>query len=339
LDALALRDDDLDDGALVLVLEPDGSGAAEDRRTVARLASLPCIVVAVERGAGEQPAAADLVVEPDVAPLDHVFATVERNPLAATALALLLRGSAGRSVGDGLVAESTTYSVLQSGPEFAGWRVSRPRHPGRPPSADGPVRLRRAAGRLDLQLHRPEVRNAFDAAMRDAMLDGLAVAASDPTITEVHLSGSGPDFCSGGDLDEFGSFTDPAHAHAIRLRRSVGRAIHDQRAHVTAHLHGHCAGSGIELPAFAGRVEAAHDLAVSLPEVTMGLIPGAGGTVSLPARIGRHRTALLALSGVTIGAATASAWGLVDVLVDGPLDSEGRSPSTAPTDQPSTRAG
>ena len=50
----------------------------------------------------------------------------------------------------------------------------------------------------------------------------------------------------------------------------------------------------------------------SLPEVRLGLIPGAGGTVSLPRRIGRHRTLSLALSGVPIDAGTARAWGLVD---------------------------
>jgi enoyl-CoA hydratase/carnithine racemase len=75
-----------------------------------------------------------------------------------------------------------------------------------------------------------------------------------------------------------------------------------------------CAGSGIELPAFAGTVVAAPDTTFALPEVSLGLVPGAGGTVSLPHRIGRHRTALLALSGATIDAPTALAWGLVDRL-------------------------
>jgi enoyl-CoA hydratase/carnithine racemase len=79
-----------------------------------------------------------------------------------------------------------------------------------------------------------------------------------------------------------------------------------------AHLHGACMGAGIELAAFARRVVAAADAAIGLPEVTLGLIPGAGGTISLPRRIGRHRTALLALSGKNVDAATALEWGLVD---------------------------
>jgi enoyl-CoA hydratase/carnithine racemase len=74
-------------------------------------------------------------------------------------------------------------------------------------------------------------------------------------------------------------------------------------------------GAGIELAACAGHVVATADTRIGLPEVAMGLIPGAGGTVSLPARIGRHRTAWLALTGRTLDAPTAHAWGLVDALL------------------------
>ena len=71
-------------------------------------------------------------------------------------------------------------------------------------------------------------------------------------------------------------------------------------------------GAGIELPSFAGRVVAEPSAWFKLPELAMGLIPGAGGTVSLPHRIGRRRTAYLALSGMRLDATTACAWGLVD---------------------------
>jgi enoyl-CoA hydratase/carnithine racemase len=66
------------------------------------------------------------------------------------------------------------------------------------------------------------------------------------------------------------------------------------------------------LPAFAARVVARPDTVIGLPELPLGLIPGAGGTVSLPRRIGRHRTVWLALTRRAIDAATARAWGLVD---------------------------
>ena len=110
---------------------------------------------------------------------------------------------------------------------------------------------------------------------------------------------------------------DPATAHLVRLQQSAGRSIAMLADRVTAHLHGACIGSGIELPAFAGTVVAAPSARISLPEVSLGLVPGAGGTVSIPRRIGRHRTALLALTGEVIDAETAHGWGLVDDVRDG----------------------
>ena len=84
---------------------------------------------------------------------------------------------------------------------------------------------------------------------------------------------------------------------------------------VESFVHGACVGAGLELPAFGRRVVAAEDSYFVLPEVGMGLVPGAGGTASVPRRIGRQRTAWLALSGERIDAETALDWGLVDDLV------------------------
>jgi enoyl-CoA hydratase/carnithine racemase len=84
----------------------------------------------------------------------------------------------------------------------------------------------------------------------------------------------------------------------------------------TAYLHGSCLGAGIELPAFARTIYAAPDVRIGLPEIGLGLIPGAGGTASLPQRIGRWRTAFLALTGATIGAEQALRWGLIDAVQD-----------------------
>jgi enoyl-CoA hydratase/carnithine racemase len=76
--------------------------------------------------------------------------------------------------------------------------------------------------------------------------------------------------------------------------------------------HGACVGAGVELAAFAGHVKATPDAFFQLPEVSMGLIPGAGGTVSITRRIGRQRTAWMALTGGRVDAATALEWGLID---------------------------
>ena len=75
---------------------------------------------------------------------------------------------------------------------------------------------------------------------------------------------------------------------------------------------GACVGAGIELPAFAARVVAAQDTVAELPELGMGLVPGAGGTVSVPRRIGRQRAAWWMLSGARLDAETGRAWGLFD---------------------------
>jgi enoyl-CoA hydratase/carnithine racemase len=245
-----------------------------------------------------------------VASVDDIVAVVRENPIAATTLALCLR-QGSPSLGQALVAESAAYSVLQAGAEFREWRAGRPVRESR--SEAGPaVKVVRRDDRLELVLNRPHVRNALNRALRDALLEGLALAAADPGVVEVVLRGEGPSFCSGGDLDEFGTFTDPAGAHVVRLATSIGRSIAALGPRVMAEVHGPCAGSGVELPAFAARVVARPDFTASLPEIGLGLIPGAGGTASITRRVGRHRMALLALGGRPIDAATALRWGLVD---------------------------
>jgi enoyl-CoA hydratase/carnithine racemase len=87
-----------------------------------------------------------------------------------------------------------------------------------------------------------------------------------------------------------------------------------QRDRVTSRIQGACIGAGIEIAAAAGRLVADRDAWFHLPEVGMGLIPGAGGTVTVPRRIGRRRTAWMALLGEPLDARTALDWGLVDAL-------------------------
>jgi enoyl-CoA hydratase/carnithine racemase len=88
--------------------------------------------------------------------------------------------------------------------------------------------------------------------------------------------------------------------------------VHQLASRTTVQLHGVAFGGGIEIAAFAGTVEADPATRIALPELGLGLIPGAGGTVSLTRRIGRQRTAALALCGREIDAGTALEWGLVD---------------------------
>jgi enoyl-CoA hydratase/carnithine racemase len=279
------------------------------------LGSLPVIVVGDGFDPRDPPAYVDAVIEPAVAGFDDLLAVIDSVPLAATSLALLLRGHDARSLGEGLVAESMAYSMLQAGPEFKAWRSGRDRREW-PAESEPTVLVDRRDDHLELTLNRPHVHNALNVRMRDELIEGLTVAAADPTVRSVALRGAGPCYSSGGDLDEFGSFADPASAHLIRLDRSIGRLIASLGERIVVYMHGPCAGSGIELPAFAASAVAAPGTTFTLPELSLGLLPGAGGTASISRRIGRHRTALLALSTAHIDATTALAWGLIDRLAD-----------------------
>ena len=279
-----------------------------------RLASLPFVVVGVAPGEVDTTwmQLCDVIVEEGDPALARIDENVTEHPITAATLALLLRGQHQLSVDLGLVAESSAYSVLQSGPEFAGWRAA---HPPRTEGDRGPrIRVERDAGTLHVTLTRPQRRNALDAQMRDELVEAITLAAADPGITRVELRGEGDAFSAGGDLDEFGTRADPATAHLIRLQRSVARSLSRLDKATVAHVHGACMGSGIELAAFCDTVVASGDTVVALPEIRLGLVPGAGGTVSLTRRIGRLRTGWLAFSGSTIDAETALSWGLVDQL-------------------------
>lgn len=247
------------------------------------------------------------------AALDRVKSSVAAAPLAAATAPGVLRLTASATVADGLTTESLAYSALLAGPEFQRWRTTHRRR-DMPATVGDAVLLERTGPRLDVLLNRPHRRNAFSRDLRDGLVEAFDLARLDDSITAVDLRGAGPAFCSGGDLDEFGTSADPVTAHLIRTERSVARRIDAVRDRVTAHLHGACVGAGIELPSFAGRVVARSSAWFRLPELAMGLIPGAGGTVGITRRIGRWRCAYLTLTGVTLDADTALAWGLVDEL-------------------------
>ena len=214
----------------------------------------------------------------------------------------------------GVVTESLAYSTLQAGPEFARWLDER--GPARVSDMPEPVQAERDGNILRIRFNRPQRHNAFSTDARAALLEALTVAELDPSVTGILLSGNGPSFCSGGDLAEFGTFADPASAHLARTRHSPALVLDALTARLgracRARVHGRVLGSGLEMAAFCGSVEAQDDSLFGLPELSLGLIPGAGGTVSVTRRIGRWRTAYLVLSGHTIDAATARSWGLVD---------------------------
>ena len=274
------------------------------------LASQPVPVVGIGEASN---ATADINV--DLHEVEPIVAAIERNPVASAVLVQVLRAVVHLPVDEALAVESMAYATLQSGAEFKAWRASKAVRT-KPRREEDIVLLRREGARLEVVLNSPETRNALSVPMRDALTEAFKLVAMDNGIRDVFVSANGPCFSAGGDLDEFGTADDLAEAHRIRMLRMPARYLAAHAARYNVLVHGACIGAGIELPAFAKRLTARRDAFFQLPEVAMGLIPGAGGCVSISRRIGRQRTAHMAILGERIDAERALAWRLVDRLVD-----------------------
>lgn len=249
--------------------------------------------------------------------VDELVRRVDRWPQAAAVCDDVLRSlDPSAPALRGLVTESLAYSTLQSGREFREWLADRGQ--AQALHTPDPVVVERQGDSLRIWLNRPSRHNAFSTDMRQGLLDALTIARYDNSIRQVLLAGNGPSFCSGGDLEEFGSFHDPAAAHFARTRYSPARALDDLSTRLgvglEARVHGQVLGSGLEMAAFCRRIVAHPESKLGLPELALGLIPGAGGTVSITRRIGRWRTAYLVLSGQALTAERALEWGLVDAV-------------------------
>lgn len=277
-----------------------------------RLEALPPFPL-IGLGSREHPLAGrlDAVVEPPMT-AEALARQCIRSPNAAAVAVQLLRALEGLPAERALVQESFCYGLLQGSAEYAGWLAAR--DASARPSPAGRLIVERRDCTLVITLDRPWARNAIDRSLRDALCEALAVAAADPEIRAVRLRASGSAFSVGGELEEFGTTRDPATAHLIRSRTLPALAIAPVARMLDAHVQGACVGAGLEMAAFAAKLTAAPQAWFQLPELSMGLIPGAGGCVSVPGRIGRQRAALLILSGRRINAETALRWGLIDAI-------------------------
>lgn len=252
--------------------------------------------------------------DPDAA-LARVVQAVQASPQASVALVQLLRLTEHAPIPMALHAESLTYAVLQTGATYQAWLAGRPAGPATV-AGEQAVLVERDHSLLRVTLNRPDRRNALNIAMRDQLTEALELLDADRSLDGALLSGAGSNFCAGGDLDEFGSTPSPAVGHHVRTVRSLPRLMDHVAARVRVHLHGSCVGAGIEMSAFAHSVIAHPEATFRLPEIGFGLVPGAGGTVSVTRRCGRQRTAWLALTGHTLDARTALSWGLIDRISD-----------------------
>jgi enoyl-CoA hydratase/carnithine racemase len=285
------------------------------------LALPPCPVIGLGDGAHPLAAMLDAVIEAPVT-AEAILRQVLAAPRAAAAIVELLRVLPALDVEAGLATESMAYAMLQGSAEHRLWLDGLTR-PETAATSEGALELVRRDDRLIVTLASPQSGNAIDRAMRDALFDALSLAALDPGIVRISLRAVGRTFSFGADLAEFGTTTDPATAHAIRRRTLPALVAARCADRLDVHIQGGCVGSGLELAAWGARVTAAADAWFQLPELAMGILPGAGGCVSLTRRIGRQRTALMILSGKRLNARQALGLGLVDAIVDEPSGDNG----------------
>ena len=247
--------------------------------------------------------------------LTTLLECISLNPIASVTCCQVLRHNENISTDLGLLLESVAYGTLQNGTEFKKWLDGRGRRV-RPEETSPTILVNTETEHVELQLNRPKLKNAFSASMRDSLVEALRGLATVGDNRSILITGKGSTFCIGGDPAEFGTVEDSATGHMIRSIANAAPWLNLLSERITVRVRGAAIGAGVELAAFASRVEASKDAWFSLPEVSMGLIPGAGGTVSISRRIGRRLTARMCMTGERVDATTALEWGLVDALVE-----------------------
>jgi enoyl-CoA hydratase/carnithine racemase len=173
------------------------------------------------------------------------------------------------------------------------------------------LRYERRGALAIVSLDRPESLNAYSVAMRDELHAVLAAADVDPAVRVLVLRGRGPAFSTGGDLREFGSAPSPFIARQVRWQRDVWGQLLRVRAITVAAVHGLAVGGGMEMALLCDLCLAADDTRFALPETSRGMMPGVGGTQTLPRRVGTGRALDLVLTGRWLDARAAAALGLV----------------------------
>ena len=175
----------------------------------------------------------------------------------------------------------------------------------------GSVAVTRSSPVRVLSIDNPPV-NGLGAAVRRALAKELNQALDDADVEAIVIAGQGKMFCAGADIREFGHEQPPDTPELP----DVIDAVEASAKPVVAAIHGVAAGGGLELALGCHARVATPDARVGLPEVTLGIIPGAGGTQRLPRLIGVEAALDLIVSGKLIPAAKAKELGFIDELVN-----------------------
>ncbi|MDA9391013.1 3-hydroxyacyl-CoA dehydrogenase [Bradyrhizobium sp. CCBAU 45394] len=154
--------------------------------------------------------------------------------------------------------------------------------------------------------------NALSAAVRGGILECIKAAVADPAIKGIVLTCAGRTFIAGADITEFGK---PPKSPALN---DVLSEIENSPKPVVAAIHGTALGGGLEVALACHFRVAVKEAKLGLPEVKLGLLPGAGGTQRLPRAVGPELAVKMIVGGDPIGAAEALKNGLIEEIVEGP---------------------
>jgi enoyl-CoA hydratase/carnithine racemase len=168
----------------------------------------------------------------------------------------------------------------------------------------------------EIVLDRPEAMNAVSTAMAEAIAAATAEVAADDGIRAVLLTSTHPKaFCVGADLKERNGFTDEQlRAQRPVAQRAYGGVLRLPQPAVAA-VDGYALGGGLELALSCDLVVLGDAAVVGLPEVSVGVIPGGGGTQLLPRRVGWSRAASMIFTARRLAAGEALELGVVDEVV------------------------
>jgi enoyl-CoA hydratase len=180
------------------------------------------------------------------------------------------------------------------------------------------VLVERSDGVATLRLNRPRALNALDPDTLRALAAAIDAIDADATVRAAIITGAGERaFCAGADIAAMAAMG-PTEGHPYaRLGHEALARVDDCRVPVVAAVNGVALGGGLELALACDLVVAAERARVGLPEITLGIIPGFGGTQRLVRRAGLARARELIYLGSMIGAADALRLGIVDRVVPG----------------------
>ncbi len=177
------------------------------------------------------------------------------------------------------------------------------------------LQAKRSGSVLELTLKRPQAANSLNTVMAEELLTLFRLVCNEPGDSRcLLLTGSGSVFCAGADLVERHAMEDEDWHRQHSLFEQLATAVADSPLPLIAAVNGAAVGGGCELALMADFIYAAEGTFFALPETSLGIIPGMGGTQRLPQAVGLRRARELILTGRRFSALEACDWGMVNAV-------------------------